>query len=169
MTTWTPRPRHPAEPACWSWPVPPLRSREDEVAHQVAQSMATGNPDDQLTADLVEALLDAGLDQRVAEFHDGRCAACGQPDPYLVRDHCHDTGQTRGYLCRSCNVREGIGGSVLLARYRCWHPAAILDVHEMYAGRGWSGGWRDGDMSRTPGARPPTPWPPFDPTLLRDG
>lgn len=49
----------------------------------------------------------------------GVCAICGQPERLkstngsgeiakdLSVDHCHDTGQIRGLLCRSCNFALG--------------------------------------------------------------
>ena len=39
---------------------------------------------------------------------DGCCAACGAND-CVVLDHDHGSGLVRGYLCRSCNIREGYG------------------------------------------------------------
>lgn len=39
---------------------------------------------------------------------DGRCAICGVAPDTLVVDHCHDTGVTRGLLCRWCNLGLGM-------------------------------------------------------------
>ena len=36
------------------------------------------------------------------------CFICGHRSQ-LVHDHCHDTGQIRAHLCRSCNTLEGFG------------------------------------------------------------
>jgi predicted nucleic acid-binding Zn-ribbon protein len=38
-----------------------------------------------------------------------RCGICSTPDD-LVIDHCHDTGQLRGVLCRACNRALGLLG-----------------------------------------------------------
>lgn len=42
----------------------------------------------------------------------GRCAVCDKelppwPSKATHVDHCHDTGEVRGLLCRSCNTKEG--------------------------------------------------------------
>lgn len=43
--------------------------------------------------------------QQMLAAQAGKCAACGiKPTHKLVVDHCHDTGATRGLLCRRCNV-----------------------------------------------------------------
>lgn len=55
------------------------------------------------TKEVVEALL---------VIQDGKCAICTKPLapwPSLAThaDHCHATGEVRGLLCRSCNMKEG--------------------------------------------------------------
>lgn len=40
-------------------------------------------------------------------WQDNRCGLCGFREPWLVEDHCHDSGLVRGMLCRSCNASEG--------------------------------------------------------------
>lgn len=45
---------------------------------------------------------------RLEAWQDGRCAICGATGGVLFDDHDHDTGDTRGYLCPSCNGLEGI-------------------------------------------------------------
>ena len=52
-------------------------------------------------------LLDA-----VLALQGGACAICEKPlDPWpsvtTHIDHCHDSGEVRGLLCRSCNMKEG--------------------------------------------------------------
>lgn len=98
-------------------------------------------------------------------FHAGRCAICGRAVGRIVEDHCHDTGQVRGELCQGCNVAEGRSSLPIYVRYRRIHPAAILDVHEMYTGAGWTNGWSwmtHGESSRSGRRREPTPWPAWD-------
>lgn len=95
---------HYDSPACWTWPPP--------------------------HADLIARVgLEADL---LRHWQDGRCAACGILSDRLVEDHDHRTGFIRGYLCRSCNTREGKGGGALLALYRERNPATILGVEEVY-------------------------------------
>lgn len=161
MSTWEPRPQHPDEPACWSWPIPPPTLTRAERRAQWEADQALLHHDDRVDWATEEALLDS-CDPRFFEFHADRCAMCGgQMSLHLVLDHCHDTGQIRGYLCRSCNVQEGWGRRLRAVRYQAWHPAAILDVHQMYTGMGWRDGWSYGAATRQC-PRPPTPWPPFD-------
>jgi len=43
---------------------------------------------------------------------DGRCQNCGA-EARLVLDHCHETGEFRGWICDPCNVGIGqLGDSV---------------------------------------------------------
>ena len=35
------------------------------------------------------------------------CECCGERKDKLIIDHCHDTGEMRGWLCHLCNI--GIG------------------------------------------------------------
>lgn len=66
-------------------------------------------------------------------WQDGRCANCGSDRRRLVEDHDHTTGLVRGYLCRSCNVREGVSTEdERIARYRARNPASILGVSVLY-------------------------------------
>lgn len=146
------------EPACWSWPIPTQRSREEEISRRLAEQ-----PD--YTREMVALILDGDPSTgRMGEFHQRRCAICGerQPDGHLVEDHCHATGQVRGWLCRSCNVREGASSLPVFIRYRRLHPAALLDVHEPYTGLHWNEGWSvmlEGLRAYELGPRPPTSWP----------
>ena len=48
--------------------------------------------------------------EKMSEYQGHVCAICGKPDPKfsnLAVDHCHESGQVRGLLCRLCNT--GIG------------------------------------------------------------
>ena len=70
----------------------------------------------------------------LSEWHDGRCAMCDLGGGGNVCDHDHETGLIRGYLCPSCNVREGMdfGRSRGWANYRLRPPAVILGVELVY-------------------------------------
>jgi hypothetical protein len=76
----------------------------------------------------------------LAFWQDGRCAICGErpkPDQWgqtLVEDHDHDTGLTRGYLCRSCNSAEGSCGREVFRAYRWRNPAGIIGVKLRWKG-----------------------------------
>jgi Recombination endonuclease VII len=180
-TLWVPRPPHPDEPACWSWPIPPLVSVDDGVARAIAEQRKRLRPEDESIRELLEDVLRStwkwsGADgMQFSAFHDGRCAACGlrPSDGRLIEDHCHRTGQTRGYLDHGCNVSEGRSRQPLFERYRRVHPAAIFDYHRLYDGRGWILGWSWSEnpseaarAERTCVERPATPWPTWTPETL---
>jgi len=117
-----------ADPICWSWPVP--ASLPDAVFEQ------GDDINEQLSAEALDRIM-SGPEFRasaiVRNWQDGRCAICGHRD-YLVEDHDHATGMTRGYLCRGCNIREGIyrRGTHLFGRYRERHPTKILGLQIRY-------------------------------------
>jgi len=46
---------------------------------------------------------------------DGKCEICGNAEEGLCVDHCHETGQIRGVLCRRCNRAIGQLGDNLEA------------------------------------------------------
>jgi len=116
-------------PACWSWPVPknvadwqPTPDPALAVLVAAGLKLPQGTPEDRC-----RALLDW--------WQQGRCAICGRPDPYLVDDHDHATGLTRGYLCTSCNTREGMTKGDTegpFARYRDRPPVVILGIRIRY-------------------------------------
>ena len=167
-TVWTPRPPSDYEPACWSWEIPPVLTVEERRQRHEAEQAAITDPDRKLSWEALQ-LCFLGGDPRMGEFHRDRCAICDRAERRgLVHDHCHDTGQSRGWLCRSCNIREGLSGNLPFARYRLWHPAAILDVHEMYTGMWWDRGWWIGDVKAGDAERPPTPWPAWDPSWAEE-
>jgi hypothetical protein len=120
-------------PACWSWPVPEnvadWQPAPDPTAALLAAAglaIPTGTPEDAAESRGVALL---------SWWQQGRCAICGRPDNYLVDDHDHATGMIRGYLCTSCNTREGVtkGETVgPFARYRDRPPTAILGIRLRY-------------------------------------
>ncbi|SRR5258708_5386369 len=75
-------------------------------------------------------------------FQKGCCAVCNTPlvlglSRQTHADHCHDTRQPRGLLCRSCNTIEGLikkigltplGFSARLQRYLDDPPASVLEL-----------------------------------------
>jgi hypothetical protein len=132
------------EPACWSWPV------TDEIRDRLARSR------DQ-TLSRVErafAFIDA-----LRIFDQGRCAVCGAPGNE-VEDHCHWTGRVRGWLCRSCNTREGMDRhpDTVFGTYRRRHPYMILGIDEPYTGYGWENGAPVGGWWPGWGEPPDDPW-----------
>lgn len=69
---------------------------------------------------------------QLARWQDERCALCGKRQG-LVEDHDHATGLTRGYLCTSCNAREGFAGHIQpFALYRAFPPTALLGLTIRY-------------------------------------
>lgn len=70
----------------------------------------------------------------LTDWHKGRCAVCGDTTKQLVCDHSHDTGLVRGWLCNSCNTREGKSGTKFSAinAYREQNPASILGIELLY-------------------------------------
>ena len=67
------------------------------------------------------------------EGQNGLCPVCDKPlgdwpSTAVHLDHCHDTGEVRGLLCRSCNQKEGwvrkFGAR--LGAYLAAPPARIL-------------------------------------------
>ncbi len=91
-----------ADPICWEWPVRSLENLDPE-SYEGFKIME--------------------------EWQNGRCAACGIYAD-LVLDHDHETGLVRGWLCRSCNVREGSrhDTSAMISNYRKKNPATILGI-----------------------------------------
>ncbi|MDA1384348.1 MULTISPECIES: endonuclease domain-containing protein [Glycomyces] len=91
-----------ATPACWEWP---------------GQSLGNLEPDS------YEAF------KTIATWQDGRCAVCGVYAD-LVLDHNHGNGLVRGWICRSCNSREGSphDNSEVMKNFRTRNPASILGI-----------------------------------------
>ena len=94
-------------PACWTWPLPDL----------------AGVPD---TEDDRYALMVC--------WQADRCATCGRKTQSLVKDHDHETGLLRGFLCQSCNVYEAFRGEqVIFDCYRLVNPASVCGLEYLYA------------------------------------
>jgi hypothetical protein len=89
-------------PACWRWPAPLTCTFADE--------------------DTAEEFL--------AKWN-RECAICGRTG-VLVKDHDHRTGMVRGFLCRSCNIKEGFSSAEVFRRYRERNPASIFGVSIRY-------------------------------------
>jgi hypothetical protein len=127
-----------AEPACWSWPVPPASASHAGLVEQL--TLLLGDSDAGLTRRVGRLLAgDHRTQLRYAAFHDGRCAVCGKRPEVLVVDHCHWSGLVRGYLCHGCNNKEGAdmrGDRPLFAMYRRRHPSVILEYFESYKAGG---------------------------------
>lgn len=170
------------DPVCWSWPVPPLRDLDKEVAYVMA--LQADLPwDERLDADLIEGTFRTPDRIRFQEFHvgerggyevgDPRCAICGtrrgrgSRRGNMVDDHDHRTGMLRGVLCRACNIGEGRTKEpafvTLYDNYRLRHPALILDLYLPYTSErsGWVNGWAPGEWPNGDPYnidRPVTPW-----------
>jgi hypothetical protein len=79
-------------------------------------------------------------------WHVNLCAFCGRKSN-TVLDHDHETGMTRGYICRRCNRIESVSHGddhPLYGEWQAWragrNPATILGVAEPYNGFGWVDG-----------------------------
>lgn len=133
-------------PACWSWPLPRILTREDEADRLEEEAMRrvteTGSWDHYLPLSACLMLTRDWPTYLLNSWHDERCAICGLRPDHLVLDHDHRTGLVRGRLCRGCNVSEGARtGLELYQLYRDRPPAEILGVQIYYVGRGWEDGW----------------------------
>jgi len=71
----------------------------------------------------------------MAKWHRGRCAICGQKSAKLVDDHDHEINLFRGFLCKSCNTREGCSGDPVFDLWRERHPAIIFNIKKKQADR----------------------------------
>ena len=112
-------PPAPRSPACWRWkPMTPV----------IITGLLEPYPPEywsQLSAHQQQWLLMRG-------WHRGRCAICATTLARLVEDHNHETGLTRGFLCQSCNVREGYRWHGVYDKYRERNPASILAISIPY-------------------------------------
>ena len=116
-------------PACWEWAPPTDADRERVRARDVSLAKYMG---EQRYEEMLPSFL-------MIEWQQDRCAICGRHERIvggLVEDHDHATGLVRGYLCRSCNTREGIhryrADLRMWREYRERNPASICGVVERY-------------------------------------
>lgn len=125
-----------AAPACWSWPSEPPTGDAARRLFWDGIGDTTG-----YSASVLELLQEAadaaaGSDEdRLRTWQAGRCAVCGETSRRMVCDHDHVTGLVRGWLCVSCNTREGnaVGPpGTLYAAYRERPPTAILGLRIRY-------------------------------------
>lgn len=96
---------YPSIPACYAWPVPTPLADDSYIA--------------------------------LVRWHDGRCGMCGEVETArknrgtaprgLSEDHDHETGRTRGFLCRRCNLHEGRCGD-LACGCVAWRARPAVDV-----------------------------------------
>lgn len=102
--------------------------------------------------------------ERRLEAQGGVCAVCGRPPDgdALTVDHCHDTGQVRGLLCRRCNIALGmLGDDPALLRT----AMVYLRMDSGGSAVGVASGPENQDAGNRAGVR--LPYPP--PTVLRAG
>jgi hypothetical protein len=125
-----------AKPACWSWPVP-----DDLDTWEAPQEFSVGPGEFEVPQSVADDLMaiDRTPEGRaralLSWWQDGRCAVCGVRGMHLAEDHDHVSGLVRGYLCRSCNTREGLNreeNASPFARYRVKHPTTILGLELRY-------------------------------------
>lgn len=112
-------------PACVHWSV------TDDARAETAAVM--GIEDE--TARLVAA------ERLLGDWQKGLCAVCAYPyQPDGTMDHDHESAAIRGFLCRSCNIGEGVGDHAVFRAYRRGHPAAMLGLTVRYCGPwvGWA-------------------------------
>lgn len=125
-----------ANPLCWYWPVEqPTEEDARRKFFERAERMGCTPEQAQVlwSLECAAEVLVGGDDGVLARWQDGRCAICGKVRD-LVCDHDHATGLVRGWLCQSCNAREGANEDpdTIFARYRERPPSAILGLTIRY-------------------------------------
>jgi ribosomal protein S14 len=118
-------------PACWRWKLP-----DAVFFDRLRRKLTAESP--RYAAKLDEQ---DWRWQLMAAWQRDRCAICGRRRE-LIRDHDHETGLIRGFLCRQCNTQEGAGHH---PEYGAIHPALICGVREMY-----TSSWASAVIVRTP-------------------
>ena len=74
-----------------------------------------------------------------------RCDCCWKKTDKLHLDHCHKTGEFRGWICRSCNLGIGNCGDDVLGMVQCLSYVRIAErrIAEMAKGEERTGeGWQ---------------------------
>ena len=84
-------------------------------SREIAQRLRREQPDRLRARQLRNYNLDNGKFLKLFQCQSGRCGICkedlrledyAKPDGWVI-DHSHDTGETRGFLCRACNLLLG--------------------------------------------------------------
>jgi hypothetical protein len=121
-------------PACWSWP--PERPTNDDLSRRFWEGIDTTG----YSASALELLQEAADalhndEETLRTWQAGRCAICGETGRRMVCDHDHESGLVRGWLCSSCNTREGVAigfPGTIMAAYRERPPTTILALTIRY-------------------------------------
>jgi hypothetical protein len=133
------------EPECWSWPLPAILTREQEIERLEEESLALcrdlGSMDHYLTPGACRLITWNWPQYLLTSWHSDRCAVCGVETLALAVDHDHHSGLVRGLLCRGCNLSEGTSRNEVYDLYRQRPPALILGTRFFYTGRGWPDDW----------------------------
>lgn len=112
---------HPLVPACWEWTGVP-----DPATWTLPPDLLAVAPELADCSDYCAGVM-------LREWQADRCAICGRRGLTLLQDHDHATGLVRGYLCTSCNTREGFSlGGGPIGRYRERNPANMLGLRIRY-------------------------------------
>jgi Recombination endonuclease VII len=121
-------------PACWTWSAPTAagleRTRLWLIREHERGIFADGRS--------YEPHTDTVRWTYMALWHRDRCAICGikVDDRHTRRDHDHDTMLFRGFLCPSCNTREGLTENhPLFVNYRLCNPAIMFNIKKVYGHR----------------------------------
>ncbi len=121
-------------PACWSWP--PERPTSDDISRRFWEGIDTTGYSASMINLLEETAAARHTDEETLRtWQSGRCAICGATGRCMVCDHDHETGLVRGWLCVSCNTREGVAiglPGTVMAAYRERPPTAILGLTIRY-------------------------------------
>jgi len=115
-------------PACWHFdhPFPDEAPDSDPTfARDFPEAAA------RIAAEPLMIAVRRDVRERLRAWQFNRCAICFREE-FLVEDHEHSSGLTRGYLCQRCNVGEGVNAHQLYSLYRWRHPTSILGLRIRY-------------------------------------
>ena len=107
-------------PACWKW-APPAPEKPEAVRRRMYAESLKYAGGIMPHPETVRRVL-------MVKWQRDRCAVCGQKPATLVRDHCHWSNLFRGFICRSCNTREGITGDPVFGLWAERNPAIIFNI-----------------------------------------